>query len=95
VSDVDAEPMKAPVPIERLAARLRAARRELAPAQTFPCEPATAATRIRYHAMLAAAAATMLETPAPRPPGGGPGAEWAEVEEALARAGLEIRGRAA
>jgi hypothetical protein len=94
VSDVDAEPMKAPVPIERLAAQLRAARRELAPAQPFVCEPATAAARLRYHAMLAAAAA-MLETPAPRPPGGGPGAEWAEVEEALARAGLEIRDRAA
>lgn len=71
---------KAPVPLERLASALRGLRARLDEEAVAPA----------YDHLLVEAAA-MLEVPAPTPAPALEEAERAELEEALASAGLDVR----
>jgi len=71
---------KAPVPLERLASTLRALRPRLGEEAVAPV----------YDRALVEAA-TMLGVPAPTPAPAFEEAERAELEEALASAGLDVR----
>ena len=94
---MDAELVKAPVPIERLAARLRALRQELSrPSQ--PRRAGAASAAVAYDALLAEMA-TMVDAQvpergrfAPGPRGGyySDSPSGARAEAALARAGVDL-----
>jgi hypothetical protein len=93
---MDAELVKAPVPIERLAARMRRVRFHVRAIQGDPagCDRAAlAAARDDYRSLLTAAA--LLEVPTPPGGVGDDEAAWGEVENALGRAGLHLGERRA